>query len=286
MISFELYRIFKIVADEENITKASNKLNISQPAVTKHIKNLEKLLKIQLFERNNTGLSLTEKGKKIYEEIKEPVIVLDSIYKRYSGTSEINLGIHAAMLSRNFNEKIMNHIRSKNVNTMNYNTDEMLSKLEIQEIDIAISKKHPTYENDKIEFIQLGVLHDILVTKPYNIESCQTMTIEELKERELYLPRNNSVTAMNFFDSINIKESEFKNIRNISYIAMLESIKDTNAVALITKEYVKDELENKNIVQVKTDFKIKPVEYGMYINKENLFKELREFINAIKLENI
>ena len=42
MINLELYRIFKIVADEENLTKASEILHISQPAVTKHIKNLEK----------------------------------------------------------------------------------------------------------------------------------------------------------------------------------------------------------------------------------------------------
>ena len=40
MIDLELYRIFKIVAEEENLTKASNILHISQPAVTKHIKNI------------------------------------------------------------------------------------------------------------------------------------------------------------------------------------------------------------------------------------------------------
>ena len=46
MINLELYRIFKIVADEENLTKASEMLHISQPAVTKHIKNLENELQV------------------------------------------------------------------------------------------------------------------------------------------------------------------------------------------------------------------------------------------------
>ena len=41
MINLELYRIFYVVAETKNITKASEILNISQPAVTKHIKNLE-----------------------------------------------------------------------------------------------------------------------------------------------------------------------------------------------------------------------------------------------------
>ena len=50
MIDLELYRIFKIVAEEENLTKASEILHISQPAVTKHIKNLENELNVQLFD--------------------------------------------------------------------------------------------------------------------------------------------------------------------------------------------------------------------------------------------
>ena len=52
MINLELYKIFVFVAKEGNITKASEKLNISQPAVTKHIKNLEEQLGVTLFKRN------------------------------------------------------------------------------------------------------------------------------------------------------------------------------------------------------------------------------------------
>ena len=52
MANLELYKIFIIVAKEKNITKASQKLNISQPAVTKHIKNLEKELNTILFKRD------------------------------------------------------------------------------------------------------------------------------------------------------------------------------------------------------------------------------------------
>lgn len=52
MVDLELYKIFVIVAKEQNLTRASEKLNISQPAVTKHIKNLEQQLNTKLFERN------------------------------------------------------------------------------------------------------------------------------------------------------------------------------------------------------------------------------------------
>ena len=63
MINFELYRIFKIVAEEGNLTKASEILHISQPAVTKHIKNLENELNTLLFERSKYGMILNENGK-------------------------------------------------------------------------------------------------------------------------------------------------------------------------------------------------------------------------------
>ena len=65
MVDLELYRIFTIVANEKNITKASEKLNISQPAVTKHIKNLENALELRLFNRTNHGIELTSDGQKI-----------------------------------------------------------------------------------------------------------------------------------------------------------------------------------------------------------------------------
>ena len=79
MIDFELYRIFVAVADEENITKASEKLNISQPAITKQIKNLENQLSIKLFERKSKGVALTNDGKKIYEKLKSPIEELNKI---------------------------------------------------------------------------------------------------------------------------------------------------------------------------------------------------------------
>lgn len=64
MANLELYKIFVIVAKEENITKASQKLNISQPAVTKHIKNLENELNTLLFKRNKRN-DLNRKRKRV-----------------------------------------------------------------------------------------------------------------------------------------------------------------------------------------------------------------------------
>ena len=53
MANFELYKIFIKVAQEKNITRASEKLCVSQPAVTRHIKNSENELNTILFNRTN-----------------------------------------------------------------------------------------------------------------------------------------------------------------------------------------------------------------------------------------
>ena len=62
MFDFRL-KVFNTVARRLNFTKASLELNISQPAVTKHIKEIEHALHLQLFERNGTKIKLTKAGE-------------------------------------------------------------------------------------------------------------------------------------------------------------------------------------------------------------------------------
>lgn len=285
MVDLELYKIFKIVAEEENITHASEKLNISQPAVTKHIQNLEDTLKIKLFDRTNKGLNLTEVGKKIFEEIQEPIIILENIYKKYSNNRDVELGIHATMLNKIFSKVLYKYYEineTAKLNITNNNYDEMLAKLEKQELDIVIAKKVNDYQNEKIEFIKLGTMQDILVVNSNSELLNNKINKIELKEKVLYMPRKSSITTINFFDSVNSNEDEFKNIKNISYNAMLEIIKNTNGIGLMTREYIEKELKEKEITELKTTFKIKPIEFGIYINKENKFKELKELITLIE----
>jgi DNA-binding transcriptional LysR family regulator len=51
-----------MVAEEGNISRASDRLNVSQPAVSRQIKDLEEELGVQLFNREPNGMSLTDAG--------------------------------------------------------------------------------------------------------------------------------------------------------------------------------------------------------------------------------
>ncbi|OPG89509.1 LysR family transcriptional regulator, partial [Chryseobacterium mucoviscidosis] len=55
------------VASRSSFTKASEELNISQPAVTKHIKEIENQLNTKLFDRKGTSIQLTQSGKILFE---------------------------------------------------------------------------------------------------------------------------------------------------------------------------------------------------------------------------
>src|SRR5690349_20403730 len=61
MISFK-HKVFLEVARNLSFTKAAAALFISQPAVTRHIKQLEDLYQVNLFERKGGKILLTEQG--------------------------------------------------------------------------------------------------------------------------------------------------------------------------------------------------------------------------------
>ena len=63
MITDFRLRVFKTVADRLSFTKASNELLISQPAVTKHIGELERQLGVPLFVRHGNSITLTAAGE-------------------------------------------------------------------------------------------------------------------------------------------------------------------------------------------------------------------------------
>jgi DNA-binding transcriptional LysR family regulator len=63
----ELHQLktFVVVAREGSITRASEQLHLSQPAVSAHIKAMEDELGLTLFERTARGMSLTGEGQRI-----------------------------------------------------------------------------------------------------------------------------------------------------------------------------------------------------------------------------
>jgi Transcriptional regulator len=75
-------RYFVEVATERSFTKASEKLYISQPTLSRHIQELERELGVTLFKRHSHSLELTNEGQKV-------VIEATAILKRVDHLSHL-----------------------------------------------------------------------------------------------------------------------------------------------------------------------------------------------------
>jgi len=67
-VDFRHLRAFIAVADESSVTKAADRLHISQPPLSRHIRQLEEELGLRLFVRHRHGVTLTEAGRQLLKE--------------------------------------------------------------------------------------------------------------------------------------------------------------------------------------------------------------------------
>ena len=287
MINLELYRIFKIVADEENLTKASEILHISQPAVTKHIKNLENELNVELFKRSKYGMILNENGKKLYLQIKDSIEILSKTDSIFNTHKDIKLGVHVNMPDRIYNNGISNFYEKNNNNIINIhrlNAKNMFLALEKQEIDLAFSKKYSDelYDTNKIKFIKIGDLHDIFIVNNNSQYLNKKLTKSDLREITIYTLKKFSSAYRSLVKALEYKEDDEINISNVDFPGIMELLKFRDIIAVVTKEYVEDKLANNELKEPDVGFMLAPAEYGIYYNVNNKFKELNNLIEILK----
>ena len=75
-MEIRVLKYFIAVAEEENITRAAERLNIAQPSLSRQLMQLENELDAKLFERSKKGISLTEEGR-ILRQYAEEIISLN-----------------------------------------------------------------------------------------------------------------------------------------------------------------------------------------------------------------
>ena len=68
-IDTRLLRYFAAVAEEGNLTRAAERLFVSQPALTKQIRQLERQLGVPLFTRSRAGMTLTAAGRALASQV-------------------------------------------------------------------------------------------------------------------------------------------------------------------------------------------------------------------------
>lgn len=285
MINLELYRIFTIVAREENLTRASEILHISQPAVTKHIKNLENEFNMQLFKRSKHGMLLNANGKKLYLQIKDAIDVLSKSEDLFHLHKDIKFGVHVNMPSSIYNKGISKYYEENTpvINIHRLNATNLFSALEKQEIDLAFSKEYSTelYDTNQIKFIEIGELHDVFVVNPKSKYLKKKLSKKDLRKTTIYTLKKFSSAYQNLIKALEYTPKDNIKIENVDYTGIIELIKVRDIIAVITKEYIEEKLEKKELCLLDVGFTLEPAKYGVYYNVNNQDKELENFIKTL-----
>ncbi len=140
---------FLTIADCGSINKASTKLLISQPNLSKAIKDLEKELQVQVFIRKSSGVFLTEEGRQLYEyaqTIFKQVRLINNIHieqKRDSVTIATYPVLSVSRVMRTFNDQ--------------YNPQNLIS-LKVLECRIAQVLNHVETGTADIGFLYFNTL--------------------------------------------------------------------------------------------------------------------------------
>lgn len=278
VINMELYRIFYIVAVNQNITKASKDLNISQPAITKHIKNLEESLGVILFNRTRKGVILTPIGQKIFLEIKNALTIFNNVENEIKNYNDNDCGIIRIGISTSLVRILMDYINTfykkypnVKIEISTNTTKDNIKLLQNGLLDLVVCKLPTTLDKD-LNFIKMGESsYEFVANKDlYNrikqpIKLCDLINYPILLQRE---PSNSYFSSKKLFKENNIEIDSKLNIGSSSLLTDFTKI--GYGVGYITKLYIEKELKNKSLFIIKTIPETPKISYGIITLKNNI----------------
>lgn len=279
-IDFELYRIFYVVANNSNITKASEELNISQPAISKSIKNLEEQLGGQLFVRTKRGVVLTEEGKEFYNYIKQAIEYINNAENKFTDLINLEAGCIKIGISTTLTKEFLLPYLEKfhllypkvDIQIITSLTSDLMSKLKNGLIDIIVLNiNNKNYGND-IDIIRCRKINDcFVVNNKYKDLSFKEMSLEDLNNYPLILQAKGSNTREFLDDVAREKGVVLKpNIELTSYSLVVDFCKIGFGIGYVTKNYIKDEIKNRELFELKIKEKIPSRYIGIALSKNHL----------------
>lgn len=278
-IDFELYRVFYTVATIGNITKASQELMISQPAVSKSIKKLEEQLGGVLFTRTKRGVVLTEEGREFYKYIKQAVEQINNAESKFSDLINLEIGTIrigiSTTLTRQFLLPYLERFHKEypriNIQILTNVSSELFNKLQMGLLDIVIVNL-PYACNSEIEIKELQEVHDVfIVGNSYKKLVGKKMKLGELANYPLVLQAKGSISR-SFLDKFlaDNKVTLEPEMNLASFTLVCDFTKIGFGIGYSTKEYIHDALENEELYVLNVEPKIPSRKIGLAYSKKNL----------------
>lgn len=289
-IGLELYKTFYYVAKNESITRAANELMISQPAISKSIKTLEEQLNTNLFVRKRDGVILTEAGEVIYKKIKSAMELInsaesdiDSLTKLEYGS--INIGASKTILHEYLMPYITKfHDQFPNINIRVYTekTSELLKNLQMGIIDIVFTNL-PISLPQNLTGKKLLVLHDCFVANDnYSYLKNKNISLSELQNLPLLVLTKGTTTRIALDEYCIDNKININPIMEFGGNTLVKEFTEAGfGIGLLTKEYIKEEIENGKLFELELDKPLKEKYLGLVYNNESKKVVTSKFIDFI-----
>ena len=151
---------FKVTCKYENISKAAQELHVSQSAISKSIKELEKEFEISLFNRYNNSLLLTPEGRDFLTLVDKVLSEVDLLYTSArdinNNNNVIRVGVSplvGSCLLPPFYQELQDYDTSITLDTTELNTNKILTEIENENIDVGL------IASNEVNLSRLGYIH-------------------------------------------------------------------------------------------------------------------------------
>ena len=245
----EYYRIFYHVATIGSISGAAKSLFVTQPAVSKAIKNLETKLGVVLFKRQPRGVELTSEGQVLFDHVAQAFKQLDEGEKlikqlRDRSYGAIRIGISNTLCKYYF----MPHLNAFHqvypnlkIEIVNRTSTETVKLLEDGLLDCAIISE--MFMDTEFQYEKLMAIQDIFVARRKAPKS--VMRLKDLELESMLLLEKKNATREHLEEFLKKNGVHLNVDIEISSMEFLvEFAKIGLGVASVIRNFVSDELSH------------------------------------------
>lgn len=256
MFDFRL-KVFLTVAQRMSFTKAAQELFISQPAVSRHIKEIENYYQQTLFERKGNQLKLTASGELLKEYAAKIMALNQEMDVRIKYQSEKHHGILKMGASTtasqyvlpiflaNFRKKFPNIF----IDLKTSNTEKIENLVLANKLDIAIVEGRN--KRSTLNYVPFQKDEIVLCTGRDTPKASSIKTIGQLRKLPMILRERGSGTLEIISNALNEKGIKIDELQTEIVLENNESIKsylqNSNAFAFLSISAIQNELINNKL---------------------------------------
>jgi DNA-binding transcriptional LysR family regulator len=188
------FRYFVAVAEEENVSRAALKLHVSQPGLSRQIRDLEDEIGFSLFERSAKSVRLTKAGKVFLTEAREVLLHAEEAVKKARAISggisgELNVGYAPSLtvqilpvMLRAFQGE-QPHVR---VTLHDLSSEEMLTQLGSKKLQVALTVRPPAKQLRGLAFVEIARYAMVVAVAPnHPLAKLKAITLQQVAPEPL-----------------------------------------------------------------------------------------------------